>query len=67
MPGDDHQHNGRFISYLGHQLGYGLAICRHCNYVAEANLVMEDNFTSIDLMGSRVPTGQEDDAIGSIR
>ena len=51
MIDDDHRNDARFISHLKHELGYDLATCRNCNFVAEVKLVRTDKHTSIELMG----------------
>jgi hypothetical protein len=60
---ETHQHDARYVHYVKSTLGYDLARCRHCRFVAEANPVKSESGSSLELLGWREPSEAEESAL----
>ncbi len=59
----EHQHEVHSIFYLKGKLGYDLASCRHCFFVASAAVTQSNVSISIELQEWREPTEKEADSL----
>ena len=63
MPDRNHQHDAGLIHHVKNTLGYDLASCRHCRFVAEASLDRIKAVTRIELRIWREPSVVEESAL----